>query len=446
VYALELCRALAARHHVSVLCAEFDPARAHGQVTWRVHEGLPIIELVNNWVCRTFEETYRPPLIAGRIAHVFRAVQPDVVHVHNLLNLSFDLPAMARSRGIPVVATLHDYALVCPSGGQRLHRADRHVCAEIESDRCVRCFRESPFQAQASFGRLVGGTPAAALLHRSLAAVRRRAPRLVGSILGRATCASGMPVSRADIDERLTAAKRIFQEIDLFVAPSSFMAAEFESLGIPSAKIRVSDYGFAPLAATPPNGHRRDTSPLRIGFAGTLVWHKGVHVLLDAVRGLPAGTFEVSIFGDPDVFPDYTAEIRGLAAGLPVTFRGAFDRQHVADAYRQMDVLVVPSLWLENSPLVIHEAFMCGIPVVGARIGGIADLIDDGRTGLLYEPTSADALRQALRRLVDEPALLGALAASVRDDVVVKPIEQDAREWSETYTALLRPREAVAAT
>ena len=67
---------------------------------------------------------------------------------------------------------------------------------------------------------------------------------------------------------------------------------------------------------------------------------------------------------------------------------GAFDHEHAADVYAQIDVLVVPSLWLENSPLVIHEAFMAGIPVVGARIGGIADLVEDGRSGLLYDPTS----------------------------------------------------------
>ena len=61
---------------------------------------------------------------------VLDAVQPHVVHVHSLLNLSFDLPAVARARGVPVVATLHDYSLVCPSGGQRVHRADAHLVVD----------------------------------------------------------------------------------------------------------------------------------------------------------------------------------------------------------------------------------------------------------------------------------------------------------------------------
>src|SRR4029079_12294240 len=94
---------------------------------------------------------------------------------------------------------------------------------------------------------------------------------------------------------------------------------------------------------------------------------KGVHVLLDAVRGLPSDGYELKIFGNPDVFPEYAAGLRAAAAGLPVRFMGAFDRERVAEVYGQIDVLVVPSLWLENSPLVIHEAFMAGIPLCGAR-------------------------------------------------------------------------------
>ena len=125
---------------------------------------------------------------------------------------------------------------------------------------------------------------------------------------------------------------------------------------------------------------------------GTLVWHKGVHVLLEAVRALDPSAYELKIFGNPDVFPDYTAELRALAAGLPVRFMGAFDRERTAEVYAQIDVLVVPSLWLENSPLVIHEAFMAGIPVVGARIGGIAGPRCDDR------PSTGAALRPHVGR------------------------------------------------
>src|SRR5262249_7838740 len=159
----------------------------------------------------------------------------------------------------------------------------------------------------------------------------------------------------------------------------------------------VSDYGFVPLQARARNGAR---GPLRIGYVGTLVWHKGVHVLVDALRALPADAYELKLFGEPGVFPPYPADLSPRAGARPVRVMGAFDRERVADAYAQIDVLVVPSLWLENSPLVIHEAFMAGVPVVGARIGGIADLIADGRNGWLYSPTSTRELASVLQRLI----------------------------------------------
>jgi glycosyltransferase involved in cell wall biosynthesis len=247
-------------------------------------------------------------------------------------------------------------------------------------------------------------------------------------------------LTKNHLDMRLTAARRVFQQIDLFVAPSPSMAREFERLGIDPAKIRTSDYGFVPLLRGSRNGDDGSRRPLRIGYVGTLVWHKGAHVLLEAVRGLPAGGYQVKIFGNPDVSPDYVADLHARAAGLPIQFMGPFERNRIAEAYAAIDVLVVPSLWLENSPLVIHEAFMAGIPVVGARIGGIADLVEEGRTGLLYEPASAVALEAALRGLIENPARLKDMALLARMLPRIKSIADDAREWEDRYAELLSPR------
>ena len=94
---------------------------------------------------------------------------------------------------------------------------------------------------------------------------------------------------------------------------------------------------------------------IALGFLGTIVWHKGVHVLIDAIRAMPPGSCEALIFGNTQTFPDYVAQLRATAAGLPVTFRGSFPNGDAAAAFGEIDVLAVPSLWPENSPLVIHE-------------------------------------------------------------------------------------------
>lgn len=432
IYAFELGRETARRHEVTVLCADFDPSRPHGHVSWRLHEGLPVVEVVNNWVCDSFAETYRPPVVGSHVGHVLHALQPDVLHVHNLLNLTFDLPEMARRQNIAVVATLHDYTLVCASGGQRVHRAEHHRCDVIDAARCARCFRESPFYTQMSYANAAAAAPGP--LYRAARRVARAFPVLTARAAELTRRVGGVAVTPADIEARLTAAREVFAHVDLFVAPSESIGLQYARLGIPAAKIRISDYGFVPLAgrARAPNGAR-----LRIGYVGTLVWHKGVHVLIDAVRNLAPDRYELRIFGDTRVFPDYAAELRAQAGGAPIRFMNAFTRDQTAAIYEQIDVLVVPSLWLENSPLVIHEAYMAGVPVVGSRIGGIADLVADGSNGSLYEPTSSRELTAALQALIDDPDRLEHFRRTLPR---VKTIAEDAREWEAAYRTVTAGR------
>jgi len=432
IYALELARAQLARHDVTVLCAEYDPAREHGEVVWRIHDDVPVVELINNWRCESFEDTYRSRVMTDRVRHVLKTVRPDVVHVHNLLNLSFDLPACARELGIPVVATLHDYTLVCASGGQRLHRRDQHVCHDIEPDRCARCFAESPFFAQAAFGRVAGGGRKASWIGRAAKVARRAFPGLVDRAATAARGLGALSVTPADIEGRLAAAKRVFHDVDLFVAPSRALASDYQRLGLPADRIRVSDNGQVPIGRTPGRAPR---TPLRIGFVGTIVWHKGVHVLIEAVRALGAAPCRVLVFGETEVAPDYVKDLRARAAGLPVEFMGGFEPGRTEDVYRHIDVLVVPSVWLENSPLVIHEAFMAGVPVVGSRIGGIPELVTDRVNGYLFEPGSADDLARALRRLIDRPQHVAELAAAAP---AIKSIATNAVEMDAIYGGLIR--------
>jgi len=125
--------------------------------------------------------------------------------------------------------------------------------------------------------------------------------------------------------------------------------------------------------------------------------------------------------------------LRSAAVSLPITFAGRFERDAVETVYGEMDVLVIPSIWLENSPLVIHEAFMAGVPVVGARIGGIADLVKDGVNGLLYAHDSSKDLAQTLTTLATDRVLLDRLR---RHRTAVPSIADDAQAWETEYERL----------
>jgi glycosyltransferase involved in cell wall biosynthesis len=238
----------------------------------------------------------------------------------------------------------------------------------------------------------------------------------------------GRAVDAGAIRRRLAYARHVLDTIDLFVAPSASIADEFVRLGAPPDRVHVSDYGFVPMPAGP-RCRRSESDPLRIGFVGTLVWHKGAHVLIDAARAL-TGSFAVHIHGDTNVFPEYATALRKAAAQSAVTFHDGFERDRAGDVYNGLDVLVVPSLWPENSPLVIHEAFMHGLPVVGACIGGVPGLVRHGVNGLLYDPFSVESLRACLQRLIEDRNFVATLAAAAPS---VKSIGQDAREWDARY-------------
>jgi glycosyltransferase involved in cell wall biosynthesis len=248
--------------------------------------------------------------------------------------------------------------------------------------------------------------------------------------------ARSQPVPTADIEARLEQLRHVFDAVQLFVAPSRSVADAHERLGLHRSKLLVSDYGFVQPAPGPavPARAEGDRPPVRIGFVGTLVWHKGLHVLLEAARQLPADMYELEVWGARDTFPDYTALLRKMARGLPVRFCGAFRNGQGADVYGRFDVLVVPSLWPENSPLVIHEAHMAGVPVVAARIGGIPELVADGVNGVLYDPASPAALAEALRSLVLTPGQITRLAGRAP---AVKSIADDARDWEQRYETLV---------
>jgi glycosyltransferase involved in cell wall biosynthesis len=430
LYVAALARTQSTHHDVFVLAAEYDTSAPHGTLRWREYDGLPVIELINNWRFASLRETYSSTRVNAQLTHVVDAVRPDVLHCHNLLNLSFDLPRIARERGARTVATLHDYTLVCPSGGQRVHTAEAHICHVIDPERCARCFAQSPFYAQMA-ARGVVSSPLGRFVSVAAGVARRRAPWLLSAT----DRMPGPAITSNDVRERLARARNLLETVDLFVAPSRALGEEYLRLGVPRERLVVSDYGFEPAASTP----RKQAPVLRIGFVGTLVWHKGPHVLLEALHRLSAVSgspprYNAHLFGDVSTFPLYSDRLEKMAKELPVTFEGRFDRSRVSEVYANLDVLVVPSLWPENSPLVIHEAFQHGVAVVGSRIGGIPDLVRDEVNGLLYDPFSAGALATALGRLLGDRELLTRFVSAAP---VVKAIADDAREWEERYESVL---------
>jgi glycosyltransferase involved in cell wall biosynthesis len=187
------------------------------------------------------------------------------------------------------------------------------------------------------------------------------------------------------------------------------------AIGIPNDKVVLSRHGSTSAATQcttekpPPDGR------LRVVFIGRLHPTKGAHVLLDALSQRPELPIDLDLFGIAQDDEEYVAELRRRAArDSRVRLLAPLSNGSVVPALRRYDVLAVPSVWVETGPLVVYDAFDAGLAVVGSRRGGIAELVQENRNGLLVDPANAGAWGSALARLCEEPGLLATLRSGVR--------------------------------
>jgi glycosyltransferase involved in cell wall biosynthesis len=229
----------------------------------------------------------------------------------------------------------------------------------------------------------------------------------------------------------------------LVLSPSRFLRDLItDTCQLPIDRVVLSRYGIdIPTAKRRIPGH---ALPLRIGYLGQIAPHKGVDVLIQALRCLPGAPLRLRIYGDLQANVRYADELKRMSHDDPrITFEGAYRHEHVYDLLAALDVIVVPSIWYENSPFVIQEAQAAHVPTIGSRLGGIPELIIDGQDGLLFEPGDPRDLAKQLRRVLDEPTLLDRLRP---DGSSVRSEEDEMRELSTHYRRLSRYAPELAAT
>ncbi|MFQ5354132.1 MAG: glycosyltransferase family 4 protein, partial [Thermodesulfobacteriota bacterium] len=399
VYTYKLSKELVKRGHE--VCLFFTEAeRGTPQYTMRqgVYDELPYFEAIVNRAYSGFTETYDNQEMERLFIEVLDRTRPDIIHLQHLINHSVGYIDIAKKRSIPIVFTLHDYWLTCPLGGQRI-TADLTICHELSPARCARClsrYSKNSFRLKRLFGKISGKRKGTAASKASPGTgFAARSYLKVNGLFDVMASKKLIP----EVEKRLLRIIEASGDVDLFIAPSMFLKDRFVEFGIEEKKILYSDYGFdvSGFGRKKIKGH--DNKKIRFGYTGSLVPHKGVHVLIEAFSGLSKASgekAELKVYGNLTWFPDYVAKLRDKAKDTTVRFMGPFDNRDIPDVLSEIDVLVVPSIWFENSPLTIHEAFLSGIPVITSDLGGMAELVDDNVSGLVFKTGDADDLREKM--------------------------------------------------
>jgi glycosyltransferase involved in cell wall biosynthesis len=239
--------------------------------------------------------------------------------------------------------------------------------------------------------------------------------------------------------ERFGWGRHVLNRASAVVSPSRYAIELHEQLGFDVAHWHHVpwgvDYALHPMRLPAPG-----RKPIVVGFLGTLLHHKGPHVLIEALRLAPAAPIELRLYGGSFHERDYERSLRRLAADDDrISFRGSYDHAELRGILAELDVVAIPSLWHENLPTVGLNAAAAGVPLLGSNVGGVRELIDDYRCGLTFDPGAAHELASLLADVVESPSRL----ADIRSAMAFPPgVEEEAWRVASLYELSLDGRRA----
>ncbi len=327
-------------------------------------------------------DDYDPFLVSNRNTGDLRrdlrrfvcTLRPDVVHFHHFIGFGLETLYTVREAlpNAAIFVTFHEFLSICHHHGQMVKTADRKLCPAASPIACHGCFPEIE------------------------PGVFQRRRQFIQSMLGLA---------------------------DGYISPSRFLAERYVAWGLPEERMTVIENGLnvseragpRPLKA---GAERRS----RFAYFGQMTPYKGVDVLLDAVRRIPDSIWgeDASLTihgGNLERQPQaYREKMTGLleAAGDRVRFAGSYQNRDMPALIRQADWVMMPSVWWENSPVIIQEAFFHGRPVICSDIGGMAEKVRADVDGLHARAASPEDLADRMCEALTDPDLWERLRTGIR--------------------------------
>jgi glycosyltransferase involved in cell wall biosynthesis len=349
---------------------------------------------------------YDNPWLGDHLTEMLQDRQPDIFHLIGGYLMSGRAILSAREARVPCVVTLTDFWFLCRRIS--MMRSDGSVSTlPIDPLTCARCLAEEKRRYR---------LPARVL------------PGLM-DLFWQAQSPRAKPV-----EDRLNFLLGVLNQADTIISPSEFLKSIYVQSGVDADRIIFSRQGRDFPELNPEMLKKEPSEKLRIGYLGQIAWLKGVHVLVEAATRLTAFPVDIRIYGDQSHFPDYANMLRSKATRDPrLIFEGSYQRGELSKVLRDLDVLVVPSLWYENSPNVILEAFAHKTPVVASDLGGMAELVLHEKNGLLFETGNPGSLAAQLRRLHENRDLLVELRAGIEP---VRTVAEEIDELEDVYSRI----------
>jgi len=401
VYSQSICNELSKKHKVSVFTREENPYAPCFSIRKQKENPNLTLYFVNN---PQGKDGYQHAQLDQNFAKLVQELQPDIAHIGHVNHLSTGIVDVLYEMRIPILYTLHDFWLMCPRG-QFLTRSigkenNFQLCSGQDDRKCaINCYevyfsgkkeqREQEIEYWANW-----------------------------------------------IHERMKTTKSFIDKVDLFIAPSHYLKNRFvQDFQVPENKILYLDYGF-PLEYLTPTQKKKKNEVFTFGYIGTHIPAKGVNLLIEAFQSIEQPA-ELLIWGHKDEQSAKALKKMAENSKNPIQFMGQYINKNLADeVFSRVDCIVVPSIWAENSPLVIHEAQACHIPVITADFGGMKEYVQHQVNGLLFEHRNVNSLREQLKFAIANPNLmqqLGKRGYLYSQDGKVPDIQTHCKELEKLY-------------
>jgi glycosyltransferase involved in cell wall biosynthesis len=291
-------------------------------------------------------------------ADLLERYKPTVIHFHHYAHMGLEMIKVVKTTlpSTRILLTLHEYMAICFNNGQMVKKNSTKLCYESNPTDCAQCFPEK---------------------------------------------------SSADFFMRKQYVQTIFELVDIFISPSYFLIERYKAWGIPADKMVMIENGQPTSKGTAPRPIAEREKRGRFAFFGQINPFKGVDVLLEAFAALPVNIQEqvhLDIHGanlhlQEETFQTNIGILLEKLQGT-VTLHGSYEPHEMPKLLKECDWMIIPSIWWENSPMVIQEAYNHGRPVISADIGGMAEKIIDGETGYYFRSGSHQSLAFVIEKAI----------------------------------------------
>jgi len=305
----------------------------------------------------------------------------DVLHICHPMRVGSVLEA-AKKLGIPTVVTLTDFWLFCPKA--IAVTSTGKMCSDPErGDKCVReCY---------GYGW------------------------------------------KDKISKRFNESVEFLENVNIVVSPTKFLAKIIREIyGI---DVKVIRHGINYTTVKPNARYKRKGDIVAFGYIGTVLPHKGVHIIIEALKLIKNKNIRVKIYGHYFHEREYYKNlVKNAQQDERIELLGKYKDEELPRIMNEIDCTIVPSIWWENSPLTVLTSLAYKVPVITINIGGAAELVKDGVNGFNFEIGNPKSLAEVMKNIAEDPEILN----DIKDKINRPPrIEEEAFEYEKIYKSLL---------